>query len=152
MITLHQTTVDDPDFKMLVAALDAALKQTDGDRHAFFAQFNVLHDDTIAVVAYYNGKAVGSGALRKWSEGVAEIKRMYVDPGFRGRGVGSTVLNGLENIALDKGYMRCILETSCRQTEASHLYEKNGYQRIANYGPYEKVEDSISFEKVFVSG
>jgi putative acetyltransferase len=58
------------------------------------------------------------------------------------------VLSELESWAAELGYPKCVLETGKRQPEAIALYEKQGYQRIPNYGQYIGVENSVCFEKV----
>jgi putative acetyltransferase len=58
------------------------------------------------------------------------------------------VLAELEAWAAELGYPKCVLETGKRQPEAIALYEKQGYQRISNYGQYIGVENSVCFEKV----
>jgi putative acetyltransferase len=87
-------------------------------------------------VAYLNGEAVGCGAVRRAEPGVAEIKRMYVAPRARGRGVGRLILNQLESEAGRLGARRIVLETGPRQPEAIALYERAGFTRIPLYGEY----------------
>jgi hypothetical protein len=57
-------------------------------------------------------------------------------------------LTGLEIWAMELNYSTCILETGKKQFDAVRLYEKNGYERISNYGQYAGVEESICFEKL----
>jgi GNAT superfamily N-acetyltransferase len=72
---------------------------------------------------------------------------MYTLPGKRGRGIASRILNELEKWAAELSYNKCILETGNRQPEAIMLYQKNGYNRIPNYGQYQGIENSVCFEK-----
>ena len=76
------------------------------------------------------GTAVGCGALRALGDGVAEVKRMYVVPEARGRGVSKVVLAGLEDAARSRGWTLLRLETGPRQPEAIALYEGAGYRPI----------------------
>ncbi len=141
------TTCDDADFLSLVVLLDADLAEKDGDDHAFYAQFNkpVGLDP---LVAYSDGKAVACGAIKELQPGVAEIKRMFTLPEYRGQGVASRLLVALEERARSKGFRECWLETGMKQVDAVALYRKNGYAVIPNYGPYEGVAYSICFRKV----
>jgi putative acetyltransferase len=137
-----------PDFAPLVRELDADLKIRDGKDHAFYAAINkaaVLHH---VIIAYQQQEAAGCGAFREHAEGVAEIKRMYVRPGYRGRGMASGILNHLEAWAARSGYRKCILETGQNQPEAIALYTRQGYRRIPNFGQYEGVPYSLCFEKI----
>jgi GNAT superfamily N-acetyltransferase len=98
-----------------------------------------------------DGTALGCGALRALGDGVAEVKRMYVAPSARGRGVGKAVLAGLEDAARDRGWTTLRLETGPRQPEAAGLYSAAGYRPIAAFDGYVDAagaEDSLFFERV----
>ena len=146
MHTLH-TNATHPDFISLVKNLDADLAQRDGRDHAFYNQFNKVDTIKHAVVAYENGKPVACGALKAYAPGIMEVKRMYTLPESRGKNIATQVLAELETWARELGYKTCILETGLRQPEAIRLYEKSGYRRIANYGQYAGVANSVCFEK-----
>lgn len=136
------------DFHNLVKFLDADLAVRDGDDHAFYHQFNGIDTLKNCVVVYVDHIAVACGAFKPFSEDTVEIKRMYTDPQYRGKGLASKALNELEAWAKEGGYKKCILETGIKQPEAIALYEKSGYGRIPNYGQYHGVENSICFEKI----
>ena len=99
------------------------------------------------VVAYENDIPIGCGAIKEYSPGIVEIKRMYTSPGSRGKGIASQILVELEKWAAELFFEKCILETGKRQTEAIALYKKNGYKLIPNYGQYAGIENSLCFEK-----
>jgi GNAT superfamily N-acetyltransferase len=96
--------------------------------------------NAVFVVARLEGEPVGCGALKPFEEGgavdTAEVKRMYVAPHARGRGVARAVLARLEDEARRFGYRRVVLETGVYQVEAIRLYERSGYTRIPCYGMY----------------
>ena len=146
-MNLRRTTSNNPDFKNLVVALDQVLAFLDGDDHAFYAQFN-KSDHLNHVVVYYDGnEALGCGAFRPYEQETVEIKRMYTKPESRGKGVAQAVLYELESWAKELGFTDCILETGYKQVEAIGLYQKAGYQTIANYGQYAGVENSVCMQK-----
>ena len=136
------------DFKKLVCELDKYLAGCDGDEHEFYDQFN--HLDTIknAFVIYKDRIAAGCGALKEFEPGTAEVKRMYIRLEYRNNGYASKILKSLEEWAKETGYYRMILETGKTQVEAIHLYKRNGYKTIENYGPYNKMKNSVCFEKM----
>lgn len=106
---------------------------------------------TVALVV--DGDVVGCGALRdgvKYGEGYGELKRMYVRPEWRRRGLARQVLAGLERIAVENGLRRLVLETGVRQHEAVGLYRSSGYRRIRNFGPYTDVPTSICYARWLV--
>jgi GNAT superfamily N-acetyltransferase len=76
---------------------------------------------------------------------VGEIKRMYVAPAVRGRGVALALLRALEDHARSAGRKRLILETGDRQPEAIGLYHKAGYALIENFGHYRDEPGVASF-------
>jgi GNAT superfamily N-acetyltransferase len=107
----------------------------------------------VLVARDVGGEAVGCGALRPLGDGVAEIKRMYVVPAARGRGLSKLVRAGLEAAARDRGWTTLRLETGPRQPEAVALYEGAGYRPIAAFGPYaDDADDSLFYERVIDTG
>ncbi len=85
------------------------------------------------LVAYVDGVAAGCGTVRRMDDATAEIKRMYVRPEVRGRGVARRILAGLESAALELGYRRIVLDTGDRMPEAQALYRSSGYDDIPDY-------------------
>jgi GNAT superfamily N-acetyltransferase len=147
MITLHRTNSDNPDFIELVRQLDAYLAECDGEDHAFYGQFNKILNLRHVLLAYDGQVAVGCGAIREFSVEAMEVKRMYVLPEARQRGIASMILEALEQWASELGYAETVLETGRRLPEAVRLYEGKGYERIPNYGQYAGVTNSICFRK-----
>ncbi|MBK7695688.1 MAG: GNAT family N-acetyltransferase [Saprospiraceae bacterium] len=147
MTTLVHTSADHVDFLELVKELDAELKIRDGEEHSFYAPHNKLDKIIFVTIAFHQNMAVGCGALKEFSVDSLEVKRMYVHPENRGHGIAGKILNELENQTAMLGYSRCVLETGKNQPEAISLYEKNGYKRIPNYGPYQNISNSVCFEK-----
>ena len=87
----------------------------------------------VLLVAYDGERPVACGGVRVIGPRVAEIKRMYVAPSARGRGLGRTLLGALENAAVDLGCDRARLDTAASFTEAVALYRSAGYTDIADY-------------------
>jgi GNAT superfamily N-acetyltransferase len=147
MLTIIRTTSSHPDFISLVILLDKDLQQRDGEDHAFFKQFNKIDSLNQVVVAFDDDLAVGCGAIKRFNEDTVEVKRMFVLPEMRGRGIAAQILKELEIWAKELGFENTILETGIRQPEALRLYEKNNYRVIPNYGQYIGVTTSVCFIK-----
>ncbi len=147
MINLVRTNSDNLHFRDLVALLDRDLQIRDGAEHSFYAQFNKIDKIRHVVVAYEDGEAVGCGAIKEYENGVAEIKRMFVKPENRGRGIAGKILTELETWAKELNFSECILETGVKQPEAIRLYQKSGYEKIPSYGQYLNVENSVCMKK-----
>jgi GNAT superfamily N-acetyltransferase len=87
----------------------------------------------LLLIAYAGEDPVACGGVRVIGPGVAEIKRMYVAPSARGRGLGRTLLGALEAAAADLGCDHVRLDTAASFTEAVGLYHSAGYTDIADY-------------------
>jgi GNAT superfamily N-acetyltransferase len=104
------------------------------------------------VVGYLDTQAVAMGGVRRIDTGTVEIKRMYVVPQVRGRGLSRVVLAHLESLARDVGASRILLETGPKQPEAMRLYETSGYERVEGFGHYRCEPDSVSYGKTLTAG
>jgi GNAT superfamily N-acetyltransferase len=85
------------------------------------------------LVAFDGDDPVACGAVRLIGPGTAEIKRMYVAPRARGRGLGRTLLAELERGAAELGCRTVRLDTMAAMAEAGALYRSAGYEPIADY-------------------
>jgi GNAT superfamily N-acetyltransferase len=105
-------------------------------------------------VGYLDGRPAASGAWRRrddvealGSTTTAEIKRMYVDPAARGRGLARAMLAHLERTASEAGATVSILETGTLQPEAIALYESSGYVEVPKFGFYCHASESRCYGK-----
>ena len=147
MLKIVRTDSENPDFRTLVSLLDQDLRIRDGDDHAFYAQFNKIVNIPHVVVVYQGQIPVGCGALKKYGPSTAEVKRMFVLPEHRRKGIAGKILTELERWASELEYDELILETGQAQPEAIQLYRNSGYQIMPNYGQYAGVENSVCFKK-----
>lgn len=86
-------------------------------------------------VALHNRNVIGCIAIRKTKDDkVAEIKRMYLYPEYRGKGLGQRLLDLAILDAKTKGYKKVILDTTVKQKSAIKLYEKNSFSLIERVG------------------
>jgi GNAT superfamily N-acetyltransferase len=76
---------------------------------------------------------IGCGAVRTLAPGLGEIKRMWIEPRQRGRGLGSQLLGALEAASLELGHERLRLDTNRALREAIGLYAARGYRPIGRY-------------------
>lgn len=139
---------DDPDTDALRVAQQAELRERYGDDESG----HVMTGDGIlaTVVLRVDGAPVACGALRDAAAlgaGTGELKRMYVRPDARGRGLSRRVLTVLEDAAAEHGLTRLVLETGVLQPEAIGLYLAAGYLPVDNYGEWVGAADSRCFAK-----
>jgi GNAT superfamily N-acetyltransferase len=104
-------------------------------------------------VGYAEGEPVATGAWRRTdvsafgTTATAEIKRMYVAPRARGRGLARLMLARLESDAGAHGVEAVVLETGLRQPEAMALYESSGYEPVPPFGYYKDAPLSRCYGK-----
>ncbi len=147
MLKIIRTDSSNEDFRELVRLLDADLSVRDGAEHGFYAQFNKIDLIKNVVVVYSDEKAVGCGAFKEFDDESVEIKRMFVRPENRGKGVAIEILRELEIWAGELDFKFAVLETGKKQPEAIRLYQKSGYELIPNYGQYAGMENSVCMKK-----
>lgn len=156
-ITVAPEPFDSADARRLVAALDAHLAGRYSPDQMFGPN---LHPEHLKpglgtfVIARVDGLAIGCGALRRLDETTSEVKRMYVEPELRGRGVAREILEHLEAAARTLGTHRLVLETGIYQAEAISLYRRAGFSPTGCFGEYVDSPTSVCFEKMIepVSG
>ncbi|TDV39836.1 GNAT family N-acetyltransferase [Actinophytocola oryzae] len=98
------------------------------------------------LVAYVDGTPAACGGWRAHGTEV-EVKRMYVSPAFRGRGLARAVLAELERTAGEDGYRRIVLETGSKQPEAIALYRSSGYEPVPRFGFYANAPGALHLGK-----
>lgn len=112
-----------------------------------YKKYNGLDEIREAVVVYENGRAIGGGAIRRYDDATAELKRVFVHTEYQGRGIGSRLVFLLMEWAQELGYERMILETGELLAESCAMYKKLGFQVIPNYGPYAAMPESLCMAK-----
>nr|MBO2498619.1 GNAT family N-acetyltransferase [Acidimicrobiia bacterium] len=149
-VTIEPCPLSDPDAAELIGELDELLDSLypPEDNH-----FTLLPDEVdgtnglFLVARDSGGRALGCGAVRLLGDGRAEIKRMYVRPSARGRGIGKAILSRLEAEAELRGARALVLEMGADQPEARRLYESFGFRPIPCWGEYLATPASVCLGK-----
>jgi GNAT superfamily N-acetyltransferase len=152
-ITFERCDLRSPTALDLITALNAELSDTypePGATHFRLDPAEVAEGKGAFLVALCGNKPAGCGALRALEQGVGELKRMYVCPDQRGRGIGRRMLAALEAEARALGLKRIVLETGLRQDAALGLYTTSGYVAISAYGEYVESPLSVCMAKDLV--
>lgn len=150
-IALHRLSAPNDDARDLVGELSAELAGEGYDP----SQQHGLSLDAIFVpsihfyVANVEGAAAGCGGVQ-FLDGFAELKRMYVRPAYRGRGVSSAIIRTLENDATAKGLRTVRLETGDKQMAAMRFYAREGYSACAAFPPYTELDPFAIATSVFM--
>ena len=148
-VSIDPEPFDTEDGRRLVRRLDAGLAELYPPEQRFGPNLKPEHLDAgrgAFLVARIGGEAIGCGAIRLLDPDTAEVKRMYVEPGHRGEGVGRAVLARLETLAAEMGVRRLVLETGVHQA-AIGLYRSAGYAPVECWGEYATAVTSRCFEK-----
>jgi GNAT superfamily N-acetyltransferase len=140
-VEVRRTAGDDPVALALVAAMLAEI----GDLYdPGLGPITEATPDELSpprggfVVLQQGGQPVAGGGVRRLDARACEIKRMYVVPEARGRGLGVALLRALEDLARDLGYAVARLDTGAKQPRARRMYERAGYTAVPDYNgnPY----------------
>ncbi|MGH3424228.1 MAG: GNAT family N-acetyltransferase [Nocardioidaceae bacterium] len=145
---MRAVAYDHPDAAQLIARVQleyTARYGTPDEGPADAAQF--VPPTGLFGVAYVAGEPVAMGGWRYHDGGVAEIKRMYVADGHRGRGLARQLLAWLESTAWAAGHSRLVLETGLVQPEAIALYRSSGYTDVPAFGYYAGSDLSVYLGK-----
>jgi putative acetyltransferase len=142
-VTTAAQRPDSPIARELIDELDAifAPNYPPESRHGYSAE-KLLREDVAFFVVSVDDEPAGCGGVQALAEGYAELKRMYVRPAFRGRGLGTHLVDYLSGYAADRGITAIRLRTGLLQVEAIGLYTSMGFRRIPPFGPYH--EDAVS--------
>lgn len=91
----------------------------------------------VFAVVYHNGLPVGCGGYRAFGQDgqTVEIRKVYVMPSTRGRGIGRALLRWLEGQAKTAGANQVVLETGVRNTAAMGMFASLGYYPVSGYVP-----------------
>jgi hypothetical protein len=146
-LIIKRTSSADPDFQLLIAHLDHELWNELKEDQATYDQYNKVPDIQTAVVLYINEKPAAIGCFKQYNDDTVEIKRMFVEKEFRGRGLSTIILKELEEWAMQSGFRYAILETSVHFKVARNLYSNAGYNIIDNYAQYKGLEESVCMKK-----
>ena len=148
---IRRSSLASPDAARLILALNAELTAAfpePGANHFSLSEMQVAAGGGAFFIAYLDDAGVGCGAVRRLDAETAELKRMYVDPSVRGRGIGRALVAALESEARLLGVTKVVLETGTRLIPAIKLYEAMGYARIPLFGEYLSSPDtSVCFGK-----
>lgn len=139
---------DTPEARSLIDELQTHLESfyPPESRHGFSVE-RLIQDGVAFFVLRADGRAAGCGGIKLFGREYGELKRMYVRPEFRGSGFGTLLVNHLATHARANGVTLLRLETGIHQQAAIRLYEREGFYRIAPFGPYTADPLSLCFEK-----
>lgn len=139
---------DQPEVVALIDELDAYQKPLyPPESHHGIAIAALMRPHVLFAVARTGaGEAVGCGAV-VLNDGWGELKRMFVRPALRGRGIAQGIIATLEASARERGLPLMRLETGVSQPEALRLYERAGYMRRGPFGDYGPDPLSVFMEK-----
>jgi putative acetyltransferase len=141
-VTVEEERADSDAARSLVEELEAELAAIypDESRHGYAVE-KLLTRGVRFFVVRFDGEPVGCGGVEIAGDH-AELKRMFVRPSHRGRGISRVLVDRLEAVAREAGARILRLETGVHQSEALRLYERSGFRKVAPFPPY--FEDSYS--------
>ena len=146
MIEIKDSSISDSMAIELISELNHSLAAITGCSGENSFDIKDMQEDQAAfVIGYINGVPMGCGAIRKLSDGIAEMKRVYARPNHFG--LAHKIVRCLEEKAIDNGFQKLVLETRKVNEHAVSFYLSCGYSLIPNYGKYIQRRDAICFGK-----
>ena len=137
-----------PDVVPLIEALDAYATALYPPESNHLLDVGSLSDAAVSfLVARAEGEAIGCGAILRDPRGWGEVKRMFVRPNQRGKGIGVRVLAELEALVIGSGLTLLRLETGIHNREALALYRRAGFTERGPFGDYASDPLSVFMEK-----
>lgn len=142
-----RTHSENPDFQDLTSQLDDELCSIYNTRKEDYEEYNRITGLPTVILAYENGTVIACGCFKAHSPSTIELKRMFVIPAFRGKGIASRMVHELEKWAQEQAYQNAILETGTGQPQAIALYRKLGYTDIPHFGEFPEESRSVCLGK-----
>lgn len=124
--------------------VDLCFQGFDEELNTLAVQYNLPKG--CLVLVYENNIAIGCAAIREFERGTAELKRMYLNPCYRGKGVSKQLLQLMFDKAVELGYTAMRLDTLPQMKEAQHLYRQFGFKEIDSYR-FNPVAGTVYLEK-----
>lgn len=135
------------DYAVLAKKLDDYYISLVGDVHLRYAAVNNPKNMACIIVAYEGNTPIGCGCWKAVDDTTAEVKRIYVEPQYRRKGIASAIIELLENHILASGYTQALLETARTTGDSKALYLSLGYREIPYYGSPAGAENCRCFLK-----
>lgn len=133
-ITFEPASPDTPEIATLLAAYGTEFLSLNTVEESGWTGEAVHQHIAAMLLARRDGRPVGCGGIRIRDASAVELKRMYVIPEERGRGIATELVTRLERMAAERGASRIVLDTTKRMTDAIRLYEQLGYAPTEPFG------------------
>jgi putative acetyltransferase len=148
MIKVSRETPSQDDIVTLIRQADALMQSLYPAESNHLVDVAALAQPPVHFfVAREDGRALGCGAFVLGRYGHAEMKRVFVEPAARGKGIARAIMDVLEREAASLGVTLMQLETGIKQSEAIALYRKFGYTERGPFGAYQPDPLSLFMEK-----
>lgn len=146
MERIIKASVESIDAQMLLNELDSCLESITGDNgKGSFCTYDFTASGGTFLICYNDLKPVACGAIRKYTDKVAEMKRVYARK--NGFGAAHKIVKALEEKALEQGFDSIILETRKVNLHAVSFYKDCGYIQCENFGKYKGRDNAVCFQK-----
>jgi GNAT superfamily N-acetyltransferase len=146
-VTIDPEPADSAESRRLIAELEAEL---DGayppeSQHGYSVE-KLISEGVHFFLVRSDAEAAGCGGVQLFGSEYGELKRMFIRPPFRGRGLGRLLIDRLAEHAREYGVPLLRLETGIKQLEAIRLYEGMGFYQVPPFGPYRLDRNSVFYE------
>lgn len=117
-----------------------------GEHRKYYTPYSSAEHIGRAWIVYVDGRPAGCAAYRERGGGTGELKRVFIRPGYRGRGISKELVKTVEDYARGQGCHTLALDTNSVLEPAVTLYRHAGYRVVFREGEYIRMEKEIKVE------
>lgn len=133
-------SISDPQVLQLFSEHDDFMMDFLGEDKKHYARYSVNEKIESVWIVYDVDLPVGCVAYRKKSDAIGEVKRLFIQREYRGRGISKSLLTVLKSYAKTQGCQKLFLDTKITLEPAISLYRSFGFDIITQHGLYVQME------------
>lgn len=135
--------LESPELLKLFSEHDEYMMEFLGEHRMYYTPYSEAEHIGRAWIAYVDGDPAGCAAYRERTEGVGELKRVFIRSQYRGRGISKALVRTVEDYARGRGDYTMALDTNSALEPAVTLYRRAGYRVVFREGKYIKMEKEL---------
>lgn len=135
--------LESPELLELFSEHDEYMMEFLGEHRKYYTPYSEAEHIGRAWIVYVDGGPAGCAAYRAGEQGSAELKRVFIRPRYRGRGISKKLVRTVEDFAREQGCNTLALDTNSTLEPAVTLYRRTGFRVVFQEGKYIKMEKEL---------
>lgn len=140
---IREASLEGGELLELFSEHDEYMMEFLGEHRKYYTPYSKAENLSRAWIAYVDGEPAGCAAYRAGDEGVGELKRVFVRPRYRGRGISKELVRTVEGCAIGQGCHTLALDTNSALEPAVTIYRRTGFRVVFREGEYIKMEKEL---------